>query len=318
MNPAGEAFPTLPQLFDLIDSPSYASAKKPVFQPKRPSTTAQQNYRTISTPTSVNKRRKKPAQVTTASTTDNFMKTESTFYSPTTNNSFQYEPYCFSELKTIQRPLKKLYSSRQYESLNKKRDDLKEKYSNLYADPKDHKIKKEELSPERFQELYLSAEKMFNTSYSIKYMGLMNDKLGVVSQRVPMSPSLVTQYFLPKKLQAVRKKDNDISQASSTMGRWHVAEKSKEEVSRTEEDLNNTANKEVSWIVEDPEQRKRIWQKVTIADQKKENTAAFTRKVESMSKVKNSLLRNVRMDKAWMAKGIKDDLDVLENPVPLN
>jgi len=130
------------------------------------------------------------------------------------------------------------------------------------------------------------------------------------------SPHVVTSYFLPKKLQAVRKKISDISQAASmTMGRWHVAKNSKEKVV-TEGDMNNTtttaANKEVSWVVEDPEQRKKIWQKVSVADQRKENTADFTRKVRSMGKVKNSILRNVRMEQAWMAKGVKDDLDVLE------
>jgi len=511
MNPIADTFPTLPQLFDLMDSPSYNPVKKPAHKPKRPSTTTVQNYMTTSTPKTTAKRRSKASHAVATTTAETFIKTDSTFYSPTTmNNSFQFEPYCFSELRTIQRPLKKLYSSRQYENFSKKLGDMKERYASLYGEAEP---RKEEISPEKFQELYLNAEKMFNASYSIKYMGLKNDQLGIVSQRVPMqptqdqpqvtakslrqairtsqapqkrpvtqqvrrtpnssvppqnpttgfmrqssskgsltgwknnesyalavrrgsekidqgyqghqtkgesllmgrsfmnstyspkidkfmsptsnntrnktfsemsmskdmeltgrrtgqtddvipeyspdidemvnqtpdrtlhydhdirevnttgvfdtlrqsknsnslresSPHVVTSYFLPKKLQAVRKKISDISQAASmTMGRWHVAKNSKEKVV-TEGDMNNTtttaANKEVSWVVEDPEQRKKIWQKVSVADQRKENTADFTRKVRSMGKVKNSILRNVRMEQAWMAKGVKDDLDVLE------
>jgi len=64
---------------------------------------------------------------------------------------------------------------------------------------------------------------------------------------------------------------------------------------------------------ENPEERRSIWQKVPIVNQTKENTADFTRKVRSMGKVKNSLLRNISMEKTWIAKGVKDDLDELEN-----
>jgi len=173
MNQIKTAFPSLPQVLDLLESPSYSNTKKLVIHRPKPRTAT-----TNSTP-KVRENRTPQAGTT-------FRKTDSTFYSPTTtiNNSFQFEPYCFSELKTISRPLKKLYSSKQHEVLKKKLGELHEKYSNLYDERTE-----EEASPERFQELYLNAEKMFNTSYSVKYIGLQNDQLGITSQRLPMNLS---------------------------------------------------------------------------------------------------------------------------------
>jgi len=189
---------TLPLLLDL-STPSYPNAR-PDSQVKRPQT-ASINKKTISStsPYNLQKHSKKKSQITPKNY--NYSKTIQTFH----NESYETDKdsFCFSELRTMPRPLPKLYTVTQYENFSRKLENLKDKYTRLYGKTEVTEGDfTQELNPENIKDLVLDAEKMFNASYSIKYFGLKDNQLGIISKRIPMQKPKEVSGQLPR--QSVR------------------------------------------------------------------------------------------------------------------
>jgi len=86
------------------------------------------------------------------------------------------------------RPLKKLYTAEMHQQYTGKLDELKRKYDYVYKyvvkDPQDI------IDPnrEKIKDVVLKSENLFNTTYSIKYFGMKDDQIGILSKRVNMNP----------------------------------------------------------------------------------------------------------------------------------
>jgi len=85
------------------------------------------------------------------------------------------------------RPLKKLYTASMHEQYTGKLDDLKRKYDHVYKYVVKDQPEILDPSKERIKDVVLKSENLFNTTYSIKYFGVKDDQIGILSKRVNMN-----------------------------------------------------------------------------------------------------------------------------------
>jgi len=85
------------------------------------------------------------------------------------------------------RPLKKLYTASMHQQYTGKLDDLKRKYDHVYKYVVKDQPEILDPSRERIKDVVLKSENLFNTTYSIKYFGVKDDQIGILSKRVNMN-----------------------------------------------------------------------------------------------------------------------------------
>ena len=76
----------------------------------------------------------------------------------------------------------KLYNPQLFESHSHKVNIVREKYENLYHQYYDDPS----VGIKKFPELVSNTENIINSTYSIKYFGINNDQIGILSRRVPL------------------------------------------------------------------------------------------------------------------------------------
>jgi len=76
------------------------------------------------------------------------------------------------------------YTGPMYERLNEKLGKLKERYGTLFQSL--HGEEEESVEEKRISELLVNSEDLFHKTYSIKYFGVQDDQIGVLSRRVPL------------------------------------------------------------------------------------------------------------------------------------
>jgi len=102
-----------------------------------------------------------------------------------------YEPAAFEGLKVStfsgleSRPLKKLYSTTMHKQYSNKIVELKKRYSNVYK--KALQEVELDVDREKIKDIVLKSENVLNSTYSVKYFGMREDQIGVLSKRVSLT-----------------------------------------------------------------------------------------------------------------------------------
>lgn len=102
-----------------------------------------------------------------------------------------YDPAAFEGLQVSafggleSRPLKKLYSTTMHKQYNNKIVELKKRYNNVYKKAlQDVEL---DVSRENIKNIVLKSENVLNSTYSVKYFGMREDQIGVLSKRVSLT-----------------------------------------------------------------------------------------------------------------------------------
>ena len=111
----------------------------------------------------------------------------------------------------IKAKLPKLYSAGLYKNFNTKMQSLKDKYSQLY----DQFGKSGSHQGNSVRQMVRDSEQLFSRTYSIKYFGVNNDQIGILSRRIPLkqpennrlSPTALTKQMFQTSLKAPIKKE---------------------------------------------------------------------------------------------------------------
>lgn len=118
-------------------------------------------------------------------------------FRPVNSSAFQENEATSGEIKA---KLPKLYSAGLYKNFNSKMQSLKDKYSHLY----NQFGKNGNQQNSSIRQMMKESEQLFSRTYSIKYFGVNNDQIGILSRRIPLkqpdnnrlSPTALTKQIL--------------------------------------------------------------------------------------------------------------------------
>ena len=233
--------PTLPLLLDLNSSPSYHNPKT-ANGPNRPATTnLGRTTSNHSTAQNFTKRSKKSSATAHPRTP---FKTTTGFYNHDKKQAEveDFQTFRFTEFQSLQKTLPRLYTPSQYQAASQKLNNLRERYQHLYVKPEGTEGDlPQDLAQENLKELVLEAEKVFNATYSVKYFGVKDNTLGIVSKRVPMNNNITDKQQ--------EKTKNSTAKGGSAGRKQRFCQEKKAQADRTRmmSLTNPNKNSQLSW-----------------------------------------------------------------------
>jgi len=176
---------TLPLLLDLTSSPSYTASKPSSHRQRKLSKNSSVPY-SIGSSTMRGFSHRKESNSPSHRMVHTVRTSQKTSEVPPMKEDQHFH---FTQLKSLPKNLPKLYTGPQYELLLQKKNKLKEKYQRLYQNVQDGEDPQAlpEILQEDLKELMQEAEQIFHQTYSIKYFGVKDNQLGIVSKRVPIA-----------------------------------------------------------------------------------------------------------------------------------